>query len=551
MEIRPLGDAWAISHPTFHYLLQQNAKIIPGMRWSPSDRAWLGSADAVEAVANLLLENKKIQISISGLEKLQLSMALREPMQNIASKSKTGLTVRSYQKDGVVFLLNRGKGGAILSFGLGLGKTMTATLAARALGKHALVVCPASVKGETEEARSWRRELGLWWPKAELFFPKGVKPKIGSPSFAIPVSADVVVINYDILYAWLAAILAWGPYAVALDEGHILSGKDSRRSQACAEVLSHAIYRWVLTGTPLLNYPKDLWGLLSTLCPDRFGGEKGFFKFGMRYCGAHQKEIEAIGKTVWDFSGTSNAAELKRRFEWIMLRKEMSDADVALEIPPKVRTVIWVLGKTQARAGAARLTSKRDLRAALDAASDAKLPGVAGQLVREGYAPGGKVIFCWRKAVVEFVAEAFRNKGLTKVETITGEVPQKTREKRIATSRATEGILIVTIDSCALGIDLTFASQADVIEFVYEPWKLVQAEGRLHRFGQTRSTVFRYFAAAGSADELVIAKIVSKLDSIESVVGSSVEEKGLRAKLAGSDLNEDEILKDIFAEVGT
>ncbi len=102
-----------------------------------------------------------------------------------------------------------------------------------------------------------------------------------------------------------------------------------------------------------------------------------------------------------------------------------------------------------------------------------------------------------------------------------------------------------------MGIDLTFASQCDVVEFVYEPWKLVQLEGRVHRFGQSRNTMFRYFAMAGSVDEIVIERVISKLGNIEAIVGVSDEERSLKEKLAGGDMSEDDILKDIFAGVGT
>lgn len=550
MEIRPSSTPglWCLSHPGFSPVLRDLARLIPGMSWAPEERSWRGSADAVEALGSLILARK---IILNGMPLLQKEKVLKEPFAVIATKGKGGLVARKYQLEGVRFLLNRGKQGCILALGLGLGKTLVATLGMRALGYRSVVVCPAAVKGTSIEAKSWRRELSIWYPKAKLFFPEGVGPK---KITEVPEGTDVVVINYDILYAWIESILRWGPKIAILDEGHILSGKESRRSQACAMLLNAVLFRWMLTGTPLLNYPKDLWGIVSGLCPGRFGDpEKGFFRMMARYADAHQVEIEAIGKTVWDFKGISNAPELKQRFSWFMLKKQMSDPDVAMELPPKVRIITWLdLGrKSSASRRPIAATNKRELRAALDAAADAKLEPVMKILLSEGYASGGRVIFCWRKAVTQFVAESYRAAGFDKVEIITGEVSQKEREKRIARARATEGILAVTIDSCGLGIDLTFASQGDFVEFIYEPWKFVQAEGRLHRFGQSRNTLLRYFAMPGSADELIIEKVVGKLSNIEAIVGATDEEKSLREKLAGGDLSEEDILKDIFAGVGT
>jgi SWI/SNF-related matrix-associated actin-dependent regulator of chromatin subfamily A-like protein 1 len=550
MEIRPLtpdGSKFGISHIGFSLVLRDLSRLVPGMTWDAAAKSWVGAPDAVEAVGNLILARG---ISLKGMERIAAAKPLRETMHVVATKGKGDLVARKYQLEGVQFLLNRGRLGCILGFSMGLGKTAVGTLAARALGQHTVIVCPASVKGVTVEARSWRRDLSIWYPKAKLFFPEGVTER---KITAVPPGTDVVVINYDILYAWIDSILAWEPYIACLDEGHITSGKDSRRSLACAELRAAVSHCWILTGTPMLNRPKDLWGVLCILCPGRFGDPiKGFFNFHKRYAGAHQVEIEAIGKTVWDFSGISNAEELKQRFSWLMLRKQMTDPDVAMELPPKVRVISWVeMKKSGSRSSSRMATNKRELRAALDAAADAKLGPVMKTLVSEGYAPGGRVVACWRKAVCSMVAESYRAAGLMRVEIITGEVSQREREKRIARARSGEGILVVTIDSCSMGIDLTFASQCDVIEFVYEPWKLVQLEGRLHRFGQTKSTLFRYFAMAGSADELIISRVIGKLGNIEAIVGVTEEEKSLREKLSGGEMSEDDILKDIFAGVET
>jgi SWI/SNF-related matrix-associated actin-dependent regulator 1 of chromatin subfamily A len=550
MEIRHSATApglWNISHPTFSPVLRDLCRLVPGMSWSPEAKSWVGYPDAVEATANLLLARK---IIVNGVPLLAKAKPLQEPLAPIATKGKGGLVARKYQLEGVRFLLNRGRAGCILAFAMGLGKTAVASLGARALGYRAVVVCPASVKGVTVDARSWRRDLSIWYPKAKLFFPEGTTAK---KITSIPGGADVVVINYDILYAWIDSILAWQPKIAILDEGHILAGKESRRSLACADLREAVSYFWLLTGTPMLNYPKDLWGVLAVMCPGRFGDpKKGFFSFHLRYAGARQVEIEAIGKTVWKFDGISNAAELKQRFSWFMLRKQMSDPDVAMELPPKVRVISWVeTPKRSARSSNRVATNRRELRAALDAAADAKLTPVIATLVSEGYAPGGRVVATWRKAVAAAVAESYRAAGIVNVEIISGEILQKEREKRIARARSNEGILVVTIDSCSMGIDLTFASQCDIIEFVYEPWKLVQLEGRVHRYGQTRNTIFRYFAMAGSADELIIDRVVNKLGNIEAIVGTSDEERSLRDKLSGGDMSEEDILADIFAGVGT
>lgn len=532
MEIRPLADGlFALSHTGFSPALNRAARSIPGMRQQGRD--WVGYPDAVEATTSLLLAQKLRFDAGKGPEVLARAKLLGEPLVPLAEKG-----LRSYQLEGVKFLINRGRSGALLADSPGLGKTAQAIIAARGLNSPTVIVCPSFARGV------WRRELGKWWPKLhvdKVFFPEGVKKIAPLINRAL---TSIIVIHYDILYAWLEKILDWGPRIVIFDEGHILSSEKSRRSAACRELARASQHRWVLTGTPMLNRPKDLWGLMQTLSPNRFGAEDKFFPYALRYCAAHKVEIEAIQKTVWDFSGISHESELRARLSWLMLRRQLSDPEVALDLPPKTRNVVWLEGSKKQKAFS--LTNKRELRAALDSAADAKLPTVIETLINDGWETP-RVVFCWRKSVVSAVAESYRAAGAPSVETITGDVLPKERERRIARCRS--GILVVTIDSCGVAIDLSHAPYADFVEFVHEPWKFIQAEARVHRFGQQSKTVVRYFAQSGSADELIIDNVVNKLEAIGAIVGSSDEEKSLQKKLSGEGFSEEDILKDIFAGV--
>lgn len=534
MEIRPLSDGlFALSHPGFSPALNRAARSIPGMR--QQGRMWIGYPDAVEATASLLLAQKlRFDLQKGPADVFPKFKAIIDPpLIPIAEKD-----LRGYQLEGVKFLINRGKTGALLGDSPGLGKTAQGIVAARALNSPTVVVCPSFARGV------WRRELGKWWPKLkpdEIFFPEGVKK-----TSIVESTIKLVVIHYDILYAWLEKILDWGPRVVIFDEGHILSSEKSRRSAACRELARASEYRWVLTGTPMLNRPKDLWGLLQTISPGRFGRDDQFFAYALRHCAAHKIEIEAIQKTVWDFSGISHEDELRTRLSWLMLRRQLSDPEVALDLPPKTRNIVWLEGNKKQKSFS--LTNRRELRAALDSAADAKLPTVIETLINDGW-DSPRVVFCWRKSVVSAVAESYRAAGAPSVEVITGDVLPKERERRIAKAR--EGILVVTIDSCGVAIDLSHAPYADFVEFVHEPWKFIQAEARVHRFGQQSMTVVRYFAQSGSADELIIDNVVSKLEAIGAIVGSSDEEKSLQKKLSGEGFSEEDILKDIFAGVET
>lgn len=180
-----------------------------------------------------------------------------------------GLALYPYQRDGVRWLSHR-KCAALLD-APGLGKTVQALVSAPE-GAPILVVAPAAVKG------TWRRETRRWRP--DLGWPMVLS---GRSSFRWPIHGDIVVTNYDILpkpqnigtedkprYA----LPEWLPQphpgtVVIYDECAALKNPKTRRTVS-ARLISHAVqaaggFVWGLTGTPLMNRPKELWYVLSVL----------------------------------------------------------------------------------------------------------------------------------------------------------------------------------------------------------------------------------------------------------------------------------------------
>ena len=104
---------------------------------------------------------------------------------------------------------------------------------------------------------------------------------------------------------------------------------------------------------------------------------------------------------------------------------------------------------------------------------------------------------------------------------------------------------MVTIDSCATGIDLSFASVAVVLELTYEPHKLLQLESRLHRWGALLPVLIQYLCARGTVDEIVVSKVVGKLDTFERAIGATGEAIGSEL----SSTTEDDILREILGGV--
>lgn len=524
----PPDDKWGISHRPFSRVLQIAAREIVGVGWDPQARAYVGYRDGMELLL-ALLQSPKYKIDPQNIHGLGRFNQKPIPPFNYLVIAKAGR--RDYQVKGVEFLLARRV--AILADTMGLGKTVQALTAARATGlNRVLVVAPNSVKSVW-----WNTvdggEIGKWLidripnEARGIFFPVGIKA-----TEKIPPGTSAVIIHYELLNAWLDRLLGWAPQIVVVDEAHVIYGADSQRAVAIRSLGAHASHVWALTGTPMDGRPRDLFGMVEAISPGRFGGPEFFRSFGERYCGGHLVEVPARGaagetKSVWNFDGSSNEDELRTRLGRFVLRRTLED--VKLQLPPKVRQVVWLDVPGMAR-GADREsppTDKRAIQLALHRAADRKLP-MAIAHVGELLAGGEKVVaFCWRREVAEAVLESWGGLGWM----VHGGVSAMRRVKALGEARhaATAGfgpgtgvLLAVTIDTCGIGIDLSWAGVGVFVEANYQPRVLLQAEARIARFGATGPrSVLQYLLGRGTIDERIADIVVSKLDRFSAVFGAS------------------------------
>ena len=524
-QIRKLDDSplWAISVSYFSPKLNSAARMVPGMKWDGKLRAHVGYVDAIEQIAARLKE--------FGLKAPETPQNARVWKHNLPA-SYDG--AREYQKIGIDFLINQAGSGALLADDMGLGKSFQATKAARALRRKTIIVCPAHVRGVWERPPSGDDkggELAKWWPKARIFAPYGVTPE------SIPEDADVFVTHYDIVYAWVDAVLKWGEGATTtvFDEAHILLNPESRRSGACRELAGNALGRIALTGTPPVERVSDLYNIVETISPGRFGGIESFYPYGMRYCGPEKIEVpddEKTTKTVTTFKGKSNQKELRQRLDWFCLRR--TKREVMAELPAMQRQIVDVTVpvRNQISMNARLVNDKRRMRMALDSAADGKFKSVV-ELIRSHLEGGMRVVVgTYRRSVCEKMAEALGEFAPTKF--IHGGVPLPRRGKIADELRRTEGAccLVANIDCISTGIDLTFASVGVVAELVWEPRELLQLESRTHRYGQEMPVLWQYVIARGTGDELILQAVINKLDNFAELIETDAGD-GFKEALVG------------------
>jgi SNF2 family DNA or RNA helicase len=425
-----------------------------------------------------------------------------------------------HQIEGVAFLLGRRR--AILADDMGLGKTRQAivSLRHRTPAGPRLVVCPASVK------QNWAREIGVVAPDTSVLVIEGSAPA--------SLTAEWVVINYDILGRHADSLMRVPWAALVFDEAHYLKNHTSARSKlarqltAAAAAAAPALAVQLLTGTPLTSRPRDLFVLLQ-LVAHPLG--RSFLAFAKRYCAAEK------GEYGWKTGGASNIEELTVQLHGVMLRRSKDDV---LALPPKLRT--WLPVEVPAGTGSRAIRKVFELLAGKDSrparSRDVELRR-RGKLLAFLVEARQALAFAKTSATLDFVRGAIDqgekvivfscfDDPIRKLATelgsaavvVTGKTPGTMRQSLVDRfqNEPDVGVFIANIIAGGIGLNLTAATQVVFNDLDWVPTNHWQAEDRAYRIGQTRTVNVTYFVARDTIDDFVQAVLETKAALVKAIV---------------------------------
>jgi SNF2 family DNA or RNA helicase len=300
----------------------------------------------------------------------------------------------------------------------------------------------------------------------------------------------------------------------------------------------------MLTGTPMPNYVRDLWAQLDVLTKGLAGK---YWSFAQKYCDAKQA---AYG---WVDKGSSNTEELGRRLSFFALGR--SKASVQLELPEKRREIMRVdvalVAATKADAKDA-LAKAKVVSGALRATAKAKRPAVVAQAVEAMQAGQKVIVFTYHREQAAAVAQAVKdNVDRGTILCVHGDLSPEGRDKQAEVFRdcSAPACFVATIDSVGVAISLVGADLMIFGDLLYEPWKLLQAEGRGHRHGSTCRLLVRYVVATGTIDEALAESVLAKLAVLEQALGAEPDAQGLSTMLGGNQKSTEEIVGSLFEKL--
>ena len=305
--------------------------------------------------------------------------------------------------------------------------------------------------------------------------------------------------------------------------------------------------RIMMTGTPIVNRPSELWSIIRALDP------VSWFSYGYftsRYCAGH------MGRWGWDATGGSNLQELGDRLRSTIMIRRMKD-EVLTELPPKTRQVIefdlpdklkpmileerrvWeerlsLMEKLNDDAAVALVSKDEaayrlavnllreaqqivfsDLSRIRHETAVAKLPVVIEYLGGLMDNDQKVVVFAHHADVIAAINKAFPGSV-----TLTGQTPLKVRQENIDKFQTDPNCMmfIGNIQAAGVGITLTASSLAVFAEQDWVPGNISQCEDRIHRIGAVNPVLIQHLVYEGSIDAKMAKMIVKKQEMIDKVV---------------------------------
>nr|WP_276355845.1 SNF2-related protein [Cohnella sp. YIM B05605] len=443
----------------------------------------------------------------------------------------------AHQVDTARRVLHEMRGRAILADEVGLGKTIEAGLIlkeywVRGLVKKALILVPASL------VLQWVRELGQ---KFDL--PAVPQKRLHSWQ------NDIVVASMDTAKREPnRQILLDNEYDMLIvDEAHKLKNKRTTNYQFVSQLRKK--YCLLLTATPIQNDMGELYNLITLLKPGQLGEEGEFnsnFVKGRREAKNEDKLQENLGQLMIRNRRSDGGVQFTRRFV----------TNVPLVLSPEEMALYegvtnYIKQHAYAENGdlasmLSLVTLQREVCSSRDAvfltlvnlfkktAEDSPLRARIWELVElirqiqantkaektmeliQGI--GDKaIVFTEYRATQEYLLRFFREHGLQAVP-YRGGMNRGKKDWMMDLFRRRAQVMIAT-EAGGEGINLQFCHHIVNFDLPWNPMRVEQRIGRVHRLGQTEDVKIFNLCTLGTIEEHIVHLLHEKINLFESVIG--------------------------------
>ena len=447
------------------------------------------------------------------------------------------LTPLPHQVETARRVLHEMRGRAILADEVGLGKTIEAGLVlkeywVRGLVKRALILVPASL------VLQWVRELA---------------GKFGLPAVAQKKeyhwSAPIVVASIDTAKREPhRSLLLDSEYdMLIIDEAHKLKNKKTGNYQFVSDLRKK--YCLLLTATPVQNDLSELYNLITLLKPGQLGGEGEFaanFVADRRIAKNEDRLQEALGQVMIRNRRSDGAVTFTKR----------SVANVPLRLSPDEQELYdgvtqFIRQHAKAERGdmagmLSLVTLQREVCSSRDAVfltlinlskkipPESPLHAKIWELVAlirniKANTKAEKtmeliesirdkvIVFTEYRASQEYLLRFFKEHGLAAVP-YRGGMNRGKKDWMMDLFRRRAQVMVAT-EAGGEGINLQFCHHIVNFDLPWNPMRVEQRIGRVHRLGQTEDVRIFNLCTLGTIEEHIVHLLHEKINMFEMVIG--------------------------------
>ncbi|CAH9086321.1 unnamed protein product [Cuscuta europaea] len=541
----------------YDQLLIGAIRKVPKAGWNAKERLWIFPLSSLPSAEKVLNEIPCANVEIENLDPLvRRAIAAVNEVCDIQDRYKCipesiETKLMPFQRDGVRFALQHGAR-VFLADEMGLGKTLQAIAVSCCVRESwpVLILTPSSLR------LHWASMIQQWLdisPSDILVVLSqvsgsnraGFKVVPSNSKRSIQLDGLFNIVSYDTVPKLQDTLMASEFKVVIADESHFLKNAQAKRTNASLPVMRKAKYVILLSGTPALSRPIELFKQLEALYPDVY---KNVHEYGNRYC---------KGGTFGIYQGASNHEELHNLMKATVMIRRLKK-DVLPQLPVKRRQQVFLnveekemkcinalfreleIVKEKIKSSQSKddreslkFTEKNLINKMYIASAEGKIPSVLDYLATVIEADCKFLIFAHHLQMIDSIHQYLLKKKVGCIR-IDGSTPASSRQALVTDFQEKESIkaAVLSIKAGGVGLNLTAASTVIFAELSWTPGDLIQAEDRTHRIGQVSSVNIYYLLANDTVDDIIWDVVQSKLENLGQMLDG--EEKSLEVSEQGN-----------------
>jgi len=335
---------------------------------------------------------------------------------------------------------------------------------------------------------------------------------------------------------------------MAVDESTTIKTPSAKRTKSILALSKSAVYRRILTGSPITKSPLDLYTQCGFLNEDLLGFSS-YYAFRSRY--AHMVERNFGGRRVQIVKSYQRLDELSKLIEPFSYRVLKEDC---LDLPDKIyiRREIELTDEQEKLYGTMKQMALASLNGQLLTApnvltqlmrlhqitcghfksDDGKVQELKNNRIEELMSileeTEGKAII-WANYIydIERIVEAIKKEyGDDSVVQYYGAINTDERQKnieRFQDPRSPFRFFVGNPQTGGYGITLTAANTVIYYSNGYDLEKRLQSEDRAHRIGQKKSVTYIDLIAERTVDEKIVKALRKKIDIASQIMGEELK----------------------------